>query len=166
MARAVVPVLGGIGFFVALFGITWLIAVAISGKGEDVRLGDREFVVGRVDRTVQRIDQYGPLLFADLKGTAGEQAVVLDHDPNALDVEGWTLWFAYRADRGPDCLVQIDQATQRLRDCDGNPVVVTDLEPAEPEATVVVELGKQPQVKIRFAAAQVPGDTTASTTSP
>src|SRR6187551_2358431 len=83
-ARAVVPVLGGIAFFAAMFGIVWLIAVAVSGNGENVKIGDTEFDVARVDYTVQRIERDGPLLFPDLKGTQGEQAVFLDHDPNAI----------------------------------------------------------------------------------
>lgn len=159
-ARAVVPVAAGIGFFALLFGVTWLIAVAVSGDEEGIRIGDQEFTVGRADFTVQRIVEHGPLLFADLKGTQGEQAVILDHDPDAIDVEGWMLYFAYRADRGPGCLVEIDTETEQLEDCDGMPVTVTELQPAAPDAIVVVELTKRPVVKIRFAAAQPPTSTT------
>ena len=148
------PVVAGLGFFALLFGVTWLIAVAVSGNEEGIRIGDKEFTVGRADFTAQRIVENGPLLFADLKGTDGAQAVVLDHDPAALDVEGWSLYFAYRADRGPTCLVEIDTETEQLKDCDGAVVTVADLEPAAPDAVVVVELGNRPVVKIRFTAAQ------------
>ena len=162
VARAVVPVVAGIAFFGLLAGITWLIALAVSGNEQGINIGDKEFTVGRADFTVTRIVEHGPLLFADLKGTAGAQAIVLDHDPKALDTEGWTLYFAYRADRGPGCLVEVDTTTERLKDCDGSVVTVADLEPAEPDAKVVVELGKRPVVKVRFAAAQpVPTTTSA-----
>jgi hypothetical protein len=162
LARAVVPVLGGIVFLAALFGVVWLISAAVSGDGEGVRIGDTTFDVGRVDYTVQRIERDGPLLFPDLKGTRGERAIFLDHDPNAVDIEGWHLYFAYRADTGPSCLVEVDTRTRELKDCNGTVVTVADLEPAEPEARVVIEGGKQPRVTIQFAAAQV--DTSVSGT--
>jgi len=154
-ARAVVPVVAGILFFAALFGITYLVAVLVSGKGESVKLGDKEFTIGRVDIAAARIQKYGPLLYADLKGTEGEQAIVVDHDPNLPDTEGWAVYFAYRADRGPSCLISINQDTQALQDCDGRAITVADLQRAEPTAEVVVEMGKKPTVKVRFAAAQV-----------
>lgn len=156
------PVVAGLVFFALLFGVTWLIAVALSGDEEGIRIGDKEFTVGRADLTAQRIVENGPLLFADLKGTSGARAVVLDHDQTALDVEGWSLYFAYRADRGPSCLVEVDTETEQLKDCDGTVVTVADLEPAAPDAAVVVELGNRPVVKIRFTAAQ-PTTTTATT---
>jgi hypothetical protein len=160
-----VPVAAGIGFFALLFGVTWLIAAAISDNEEGIRIGDTEVTLGRVDHTVQRIAQYGPLLLPDLRGTAGEQALVLDHDPAALDVEGWSLHFAYRADRGPSCLVEVDRATERLVDCDGNPVTTAELAPAAPAAVVVIETGSRPQLKIRFAAAQLDSDVATTTPS-
>ena len=162
LARAVVPVAAGILFFAALFGVTYLIAVLMSNKGENLRLGDKEFLVGRVDIAAARIAKYGPLLYADLKGTAGEQAIVVDHDPKQADTEGWTVYFAYPASRGPSCLVSVNQATQALQDCDGKPITVADLQPAAPEAEAVVEMSKRPTVKVRFAAAQAATTTTSS----
>ena len=159
LARAVVPVAAGIAFFAALFGITYGIAALVSGNGEGIKLGDREFAIGRVDIAAARIVKHGPLLYADLKGTQGEQAIVVDHDPNAIDTEGWSVYFAYRADRGPSCLISVDKDTQALEDCDGKPVTVADLKRAEPTAEAVVEVSKRPTVKIRFAAAQVPATT-------
>ena len=165
-ARAVVPVVAGAGFFALLFLLTWLVAVAMSGNGQGVNLGAKEFYVGRADIAAARVAEKGPLLFADLKGQAGEQAIVVDHDPKALDVEGWRVYFAYRADRGPSCLASIDQATQQLRDCDGTAITVDALQPGEPDAMVVVELGNRPVVKVRFAAAQpATGAPTSSATS-
>jgi hypothetical protein len=158
-ARAVVPVVAGIGFFALLFGVTWLIAQAVSGNNQGIRIGDREFFVGRADIAVSRIAEHGPLLFADLKGTQGERAIVVDHDAEAVDVEGWSVYFAYRADTGPSCLASISTDTQQLQDCGGRAITVHDLQPAEPDAVVVVELGKRPVVKVRFAAA-VPTTTT------
>lgn len=163
VARAVVPVLAGIGFFAALFGITYLIAVVVSDDTEGIRIGDKQFTIGRADIAAQRIRTYGPLLYADLKGTQGEQAIVVDHDPNRPDTDGWSVYFAYRADRGPSCLISVNQTTERLQDCDGTPITVADLERAEPEAEVVVELGDKPVVKVRFAAALPTTTVTGST---
>lgn len=159
VARAVVPVAAGILFFAALFGITYLIAALVSGKGESVKLGDNEFTIGRVDIAAARIQKYGPLLYADLKGTRGERAIVVDHDASFPDTEGWAVYFAYRADSGPSCLISINQQTEALQDCFGGPVTVADLQRAEPTAEVVVEMGNKPTVKVRFAAAQVAATT-------
>jgi hypothetical protein len=163
VARAVVPVFGGILFFAALFGITYLIAVLVSDDTEGIRIGDKQFTIGRADIAAERIRRYGPLLYADLKGTEGEQAIVVDHNENSPDTEGWSVYFAYRSDRGPSCLVSVNQETQRLQDCDGAPVSVDELEPAAPDAEVVVELGNKPVVKVRFAAALPPTTVTATT---
>lgn len=165
-ARAVVPVAAGIVFFAALFGITYLVAVLVSGNGQSVKLGDKEFTIGRVDIAAARIAKYGPLLYADLKGTEGEQAIVVDHDPKFPDTEGWAVYFAYRADRGPSCLISINQETEALQDCDARPATVADLQRAEPTAEVVVEMSKRPVVKVRFAAAQVAETTTTSAVTP
>lgn len=165
VARAVVPVFGGILFFAALFGVTYLIAVLVSGDSEGIRIGDKQFTIGRADVAAERIRRYGPLLYADLKGTEGEQAIVVNHDETLPDTEGWSVYFAYRADRGPSCLISVNQETQRLQDCDGKPVGVEDLKPASPDAEVVVELGNKPTVKVRFAAAIPPTTTTAPSTS-
>jgi len=162
LARAVVPVVAGILFFAALGGITYGIAALLSGNGEGIRLGDREFVIGRVDIAAARIVRHGPLLYADLRGTDGKQAIVVDHDPNLPDTEGWAVYFAYRADRGPACLISVSEATQALQDCNGTTVTVADLRRAEPVAEVVVEMTKRPTVKIRFAAA-LPTTTTTTT---
>lgn len=164
LARAVVPVAAGIAFFAALFGVTYLIARVISNNTEGIKIGDKQFTIGRVDIAARRIKEQGPQLYADLKGTKGEQAIVVDHDNSAIDTEGWHVYFAYRADRGPTCLVSIDPSTKRLQDCEGAPITVADLEPAEPTAEAVVEMGKRPVVKVRFAAAQSP-TTAAPTTS-
>ena len=163
LARAVVPVAAGIVFFAALFGVTYVIARIISHNTQGINIGDKQFTIGRVDIAVQRIEKHGPLLYAYLKGTLGEQAIVVDHDPQAIDTEGWHVYFAYRADRGPSCLASIDPTTQHLQDCEGAPITVKDLKPAEPAAQAVVEMSKRPVVKIRFAAAQRP--TTVATTA-
>jgi hypothetical protein len=160
LARAVVPIVAGLVFFALLFGVTWLIAVAISGDEEGIRIGDREFTVGRVDIVAQRIRERGPILYADLKGTEGARAIVIDHDPNAADTEGWHVYFAYPAAVGPACLVSVDRDSGGLVDCDGRAIAVNELAPGPPAAEAVVEHGDRPVVKVRFEAAQVTATST------
>jgi hypothetical protein len=166
LARAIVPVAAGLAFFAALFGVTYLIARVASHNTSSLKLGAREFTIGRVDIAVARIVKHGPLLYADLKGTVGAQAIVIDHDPNAIDTQGWSVYFAYLAARGPSCLASIDPVTQHLQDCQGHPIGVGDLAPGAPAAQAVVSGGKYPVVSVVFAAAQPSASTTSSTLTP
>ena len=48
-ARAVLPIVGGIAFFAALFGVTWLMATYVTNNTKvTTATGDRTFVVGEV----------------------------------------------------------------------------------------------------------------------
>ncbi len=109
LARAVVPVLAGIGFFVVLGLILWGVAVFSSRNPENVKLGDQTFVVSRVDRLSDRVKSEGPVLFPDLKSKDGTRSVVIDH-VGGEDASGWVIYNPFPADRGDDCIV-----TQRER---------------------------------------------------
>ena len=94
LARAVVPVVAGILFFAALGGITYGIAVLVSHNTQGIKIGSKEFLIGRVDIAVARIEAHGPLLYADLKGTQGEQAIVRLHfsaPPEAPTTRGFAV---------------------------------------------------------------------------
>ena len=61
--RAVFPIVGGIFFFAALFGVTWLMATYVTNKTEVVTAtGDRTFVVGQVADIAKSIAESGPVL--------------------------------------------------------------------------------------------------------
>jgi hypothetical protein len=92
----------------------------------DVRVGDNVFEVDRVDHLADRIDEDGPLLFQDLKGTSGQRSIVLDHE-GGNDFDGWKVYYASPADRPITCVVEQIKATDRFIDCDGREIVVTDL---------------------------------------
>jgi hypothetical protein len=136
----VVPVVAGIGFFAVLALILWAVAAWLSNSGEQIRVGDPRFQVGRVDLVADSISDNGPQLFPDLKEASGERSVVLDH-VGATDIRGWTVYRPVPADRaGTTCLAAQTPKTREFVDCDGRRLDVTDLQRA-PDVTVVIEDG-------------------------
>ena len=93
VARAVVPVLGGLAVLAAVFGLLWLIAVVVTRNADehDRRVGADVFEVGRVDRLADAVARDGPILFPNLAGPAGRRPVGLAHD-GASDFEGWQVF--------------------------------------------------------------------------
>jgi hypothetical protein len=132
VARAVVPVLGGLAFIAALFGLLWLIAVVITKNADErnARVGADVFEVGRVDRLADSVSRNGPILFPNLIGPAGERPVGLTHD-GPTDFEGWRVFSLHPADRPADCLVEVARDTKQLVDCTGRVLAPADLPPAE-----------------------------------
>lgn len=127
--RAITPIIGGIAFFAALFGVTWLVAVYITNNAEvQPQLGDRTFVVGRVVDIAQSIDDFGPILYPDLRDSDGTRSIVIEHtgdDP----AKGWQVYYAYPADRDSSCLVQQIERTHTFTDCEGRQLDASDLQP-------------------------------------
>jgi len=139
LARAVVPVLGGIVFLVLLTLITWGIAAWISGGGAAVtdQLAPGRFEVGSVQTAARIVEEDGPIIFPGLDTTTGERTLVLDHqgdDPT----RGWRIYYAYPIDR-PDCPVDQVVGTREFVDCDGATITVDDLSPPESGVFPVVE---------------------------
>jgi hypothetical protein len=127
LARAVVPVAGGLVFFALLFGIIWLAALWISGNGERVtNLGDRTFQVGNVERVAAQIVEGGPVLYPDLRDPNGTRAIVLDHQGD-IPALGWRVFYAYPADRDANCLAEQIEGTRTFVDCDGRRLDVESL---------------------------------------
>src|SRR5215207_2346553 len=104
LQRAVLPVAGGLLFFVVLGLLMWAAAALIAGSPEDVneRLATTTFEVGDVDSLSSIIAEEGPLIFPDLVRTGGTRTVVLDHTGDAPR-NGWQVYFAYPADRDLTC---------------------------------------------------------------
>jgi hypothetical protein len=138
-ARAIVPVLGGIAFFVLLSLVTWAIAAYISDGGAEVtdRLAPPRLDVGSVRNVAQLVDEDGPVLFPGLNTTTGERTLVLDHqgtDPT----RGWRIFYAYPVDR-PDCPVEQVIGTRNFIDCDGATISVDALSPPASGVFPIVE---------------------------
>lgn len=138
-ARAVVPVLGGIAFFVVLALVTWGIAAYISRGGAEVteRLAPSRFEVGSVQNAAKIVEEDGPIIFPGLSTTTGERTLVLDHEGDD-PTRGWRIFYAYPVDR-PDCPVEQVIGTREFIDCDGAIITVTDLSLPESGVFPVVE---------------------------
>jgi len=133
LARAVVPVLGGIGFFAVLGLLLWGAAAYISGHSTKQNLAPTTFAVGNTKLIAETVAKDGPLLFADLLRSSGKRSIVLDHtgdDPQ----QKWRIYMAYPADRTVDCKVRQIPSTRTFTDCDGRTLQVEQL--ADPPAGV------------------------------
>lgn len=118
LARAVVPIIAGLVFFALLFGVTWVFADrATDARRREVRLGTSTFRVGSVTEMADIVKRDGPILYPDLRDTTYRRTIVVDHtgdDP----ARGWQVYYAYPADRGPECLVTHVEGTRNFVDCD------------------------------------------------
>jgi hypothetical protein len=132
VARAVVPVLGGLAVLALLFGFLWLIAVVVTRNADDAdrRIGADVFEVGRVDRLADSVERNGPILFPNLSGPAGERPVGLAHD-GATDFEGWRVFSLRPRGNAADCLVSLERDTKELVDCAGQSYTADQLPDAE-----------------------------------
>jgi hypothetical protein len=145
--RAVFPIVGGIVFFAALFGVTWLMATYVTNKTEvTTASGDRTFVVGQVADIAESIAENGPVLYPDLRDPLGKRSIVIEH--NGTDTaKGWQVYYAYPADRTDACLVTQIQKTHSFTDCEGRTLTVeqlmppTDVRPiVENKTTLLIDL--------------------------
>ncbi len=130
--RAVLPVVGGIAFFVVLGLATWGVAALLSGNPEQVeeRLAPPTWTVGRTEFLAGEIAEDGPLLFQGLLGDTADRSIVLDHqgdDPRT----GWRVRYAFPADRDDTCKVRQVPGSREFLDCEGRTLGVDDL--ARPE---------------------------------
>ena len=127
LARAVVPVLGGIAFFALFFAGLWLVAAAINKRAEPgSEIGNRVFEVGKVSAMAKAIATDGPLLLPDLKSPDGVQSIVLDHNGEDPAV-GWQVYYGFPADRDAKCLVTHVQGSRTFTDCENRTIQVSEL---------------------------------------
>ena len=127
LARAVVPVLAGIVFFVLFFLGLWFVAATINSRADTGdAIANKVFQVGKVEVMAKSVAKDGPLLFPDLKSPDGVRSIVLDHtgdDP----ATGWRVYYGYPADRDSTCLVTHEQGSRNFTDCEGRTLTVDDL---------------------------------------
>ena len=118
LARAVVPVAAGLGFFALLGLFMWGIAALSSNGNSSELLANRTFSPGRATSYASSIAANGPIIFPDLLGTDGDKTIVLDHtgdDPKA----GFAIYLAHPADRPVTCKVTQKPRTREFTDCEG-----------------------------------------------
>jgi hypothetical protein len=128
LARAVVPVLGGIAFFSVFFVGLWIVASVINSRATpSSTVANKVFEVGKVESMAKAVAKDGPLLFPDLKSPDGIRSIVLDHtgtDP----AKGWRVYYGYPSDLGPTCLVTHVQGSRTFTDCNQRTVTVDQLQ--------------------------------------
>ena len=148
LARAVVPVLGGIAFFALFFAGLWLVATVINKRAEPgSEIGNRVFEVGKVSAMAKAIAADGPLLFPDLKSPDGVQSIVLDHNGSDPAV-GWQVYYGFPADRDAKCLVTHVQGSRTFTDCENRTIQVSQLK-APSEVRPIVENKKTLYIDLR-----------------
>lgn len=147
-ARAVVPVLGGIGLLIAVALLTWIAAAIISdnsGRVTDNLAPDR-FTVSSSKSAAEQVAENGPILFPGLNTTTGERTIVLDHDGDDADT-GWHVYYAYPADRDASCAIDQEEGGRTFVDCEGRTLDVEDLAlppagvfPTVEDGTLIIDL--------------------------
>ncbi|MFW2334273.1 hypothetical protein [Ilumatobacter sp.] len=132
VARAVMPVLGGVLVFAAIAGFTWAIAAYISDGSTSTsdRLAPSTFTIGQVESLSVTVEEDGPLLFPELGTAIGTRSIVVDHE-GTVAADGWRVYWAYPADRDPTCVVEQVVGTSEFVDCDGRTIDVTELSPPD-----------------------------------
>lgn len=127
LARAVVPVLGGVAFFAVFFAGLWVVATVINDRAEPgTKIGEAVFEVGPVKALSASVAEDGPLLFPDLKSPDGVRSIVLDHE-GTDPAKGWQVYYGYPADRDATCLVEHVPGTRDFTDCAGRTLDVSAL---------------------------------------
>lgn len=148
LARAVVPVLGGIVFFALFFAGLWAAAVFINHRADPTSaINNKVFEVGKVASMAKAVDRDGPILFPDLQSPDGIRSVVLDHT-GSNPATGWQVYYAYPADRDASCLATHVQSTRTFTDCDGRIISVEKLMPPN-EVRPIVENRKTLYIDLR-----------------
>ncbi len=139
VARAIVPVLAGVVFFVVLGLVTWGVAAFLSsGDTEPTEnLAPPRLELGSAAGRANDVAEAGPLLFAELSTITGARSIVVDHEGDD-PANGWRLYYAFPPGR-PDCPVEQVRGTSTFIDCEGNELDVTELSPPTEAVRPVVE---------------------------
>jgi hypothetical protein len=128
LARAVLPVLGGIAFFAVLGLFLWGVAALISRNSDRATsaLAPTLFEMGGTKSIAATIEKGGPLILPDLLQANGKRTIVLNHtgdDPR----ENWDILMAYPADRDVNCKIVLIKNTTTFTDCEQRTLTVSDL---------------------------------------
>jgi hypothetical protein len=152
LSRAVAPVAAGFGFFAVLGLILWAVAALMAGEqSQSTTFTPDRLPVGNIKNWAKSIDENGPVIFPGLGTTSGERTLVLDHNGENLE-KGWVVYYAYPADRSPDCAVEQVTGTSSFTDCEGRTIDVSELAPPdngeypiiEDRRNLFIDLGDRP----------------------
>jgi hypothetical protein len=140
LARATLPVFGGIAVLTLIGLFTWAMAAYISGGGGEgsERLAPSTFTVGNVEGLSETVAEHGPLFFPELGTAVGTRSIVIDHSGD-VPADNWRVFWAYPADRDPTCVVEQIPDTATFVDCDGRTIDVSQLAPPDEGVFPVVQ---------------------------
>lgn len=122
LARAVVPVLLGIGFIILVGLMLWGVAALTANNSEDVtaNLAPPFQEMGRAEWVADQIAGSGPIILQDLIGS--DRNIVLDHT-----ADGFQIYLAHPADRDSSCQIKQVKHTREFTDCEGRTLQPEDL---------------------------------------
>jgi hypothetical protein len=164
VARALLPVVGGVVVLSLIAGFLWLMAAYISSGEVDSseRLAPSTFPVGNVEFLSDLVAEEGPLLFPELGTPVGSRSIVVDHEGDD-PASGWRVYWAHPADRDASCVVTQIVGTSDFTDCEGRTVPVTDLAPPDAGVRPVVYDATRLEIDLRgtLAASGTPATTDA-----
>ena len=115
LARAVVPVLLGIGFIILVALMLWGVAALTANNSQDATaiLAAPFQEMGNAQRLAAQIDDRGPIILQDLIGS--DRNIVLDHTAS----DGFQIYLAHPADRDSSCQIEQVKRTRHFTDCAG-----------------------------------------------
>jgi|JI10StandDraft_1071094.scaffolds.fasta_scaffold535682_1 hypothetical protein len=123
LARAVVPVAAGIGFFALVGLLLWGVAAVVSRNSDEAtdNLAPAFQEMGRATFVSSLIADDGPIILQDLVGD--DRNIVLDHTP----ADGFRIFLAHPADRTAACQIEQVRGTREFIDCEGRTLEPDDL---------------------------------------
>jgi hypothetical protein len=122
-ARAVVPVLAGMGFFLIVGLLLWGVAAVVAHNRDDTtaNLAPAFQEMGNAQWVADHVADGGPIILQDLVGN--DRNIVLDHTPGA----GFQIYLAHPADRDSTCQIEQVKRTRKFTDCEGRTLQPEDL---------------------------------------
>lgn len=122
-ARAVVPVLAGIGFFLIIGLLLWGVAAVVAHNRDDTtaNLAPAFQDMGNAKWVADHIVDGGPIILQDLVGD--DRNIVLDHTADS----GFQIYLAHPDDRDSTCQIEQVKRTRQFTDCDGRTLGPEDL---------------------------------------
>jgi len=155
LARAVVPVLAGLGVIALIALATWGAAYVVARREDP----PEQFVptvieLGSVESRAENVAEDGPILLPGLDTISGQHSIVIDHPLDASPADGWKVYMAHPADQPETCGVTQVKGTAQFTDCLGRTIDVTELAAPPEHVNPVIENRKTLTINLRGFASE------------